>query len=143
MNKITLPKKFEMTARNVPYFYDKNWLTNGHFMIKKDCLKNPVGYCVSDRAASNENLKRLVPSNAKKSWKKTDLIYEVGGEYRRVFECKETAETVCFNEKYIRHFKIEALLSEDGTVNCAFINLLGNFIIMPCRHNKTTFKYLG
>lgn len=140
MKLFSLPKKFEFKSEKHPYAHNENWISNGHFMIKKDLIKDHLKYCWNEERAII-NLDRIVPSKTNSKWKITNIIYDIGAlGYLRVFKCIESGKTVCFKDDYIKHFKIEYLLGDNENLFHQFISEDGSFVIMACRNSETDFE---
>jgi len=126
----TLPKRFEMGRKDLPFYYDDEWITNGSIMIKKTIIKDVFKYCMpTDR--EQPDLKRVVVEITGSKWKRTNRLYD-NGYYARAFENVDSGMEIYFNDDFITHFKVDEL---NGEAESACITNDGNFIIMPCRVN--------
>lgn len=135
--KITLPKKFEMKRKDYPFVYNENWISNGHFMVRKESVKDCFKYCLPDERAQI-NCDRIYPEKTDSDWEKTDIIYDAGDVgYLRVFKCKESNKTVCFKDEYINHFDIKSMKGNSEELMSPFVSSDGVVVLMPCRNYKT------
>lgn len=138
MKLFNLPKKYEMKFRQVPFVHDDNWISNGHFMVKKEIIKDFYKYCGENEDAK-ANLGRIVPQDINILWKKTNRIIDKGDAgYLRIFICEDTEEEVFFNDDYINHFKIQTL--KGSCENNPFISDDEKIVIMSIRNNNTNVK---
>lgn len=139
MKNLSLPKRFQISNKEYPFFHNDNWISNGHFMIKKELVKDSFKYCHPNERAIVE-LDRIFPQTADSEWKKTDIIYDCGKlGYLRVFKNEELNKTICFKDDYIQHFNLNSLKGNWNDLNSPFVSLDGSFVIMACRNNNTDF----
>lgn len=125
-----LPKKFEMKSREVPYFYNDTWITNGCFMIKKDVVKDSFKYC-KPTDNSIPDLERVIPLSIGRKWIKTNRIIDNGDNgYIRIFVDFGNNEGH-FSDEYITHFKIDTLFGDYDL--SPFVNEDQTIVLMPLR----------
>jgi hypothetical protein len=132
MKQVTLPKKFERSYGPAPYVYNEKWISNGHFAVKKELIKDCVRYCV-DSEQAKVDIDRIIPEyKSSFEWIKTDRLFDKGKlGYLRVFECKQLNKEVCFKEEYVKHFNLNKLYGE--CEQASFLNETETLLIMPCR----------
>ena len=134
---ITLPKRFEMEFRDYPFVYNDNWISNGHFMVKKQVVKDSFKYCSLDEGAQVD-CDRIFPTEIDGEWIKTDTLYDNGSlGYLRVFKHLKLNKTICFKEDYIKHFDIQSVRGHSYELNSAYVSDNGNVVLMPCRNFHT------
>lgn len=132
MKQVTLPKKFERSYGEAPYVHDEIWLSNGHFAVKKELIKDSFKYCFNIEQA-RANIERIIPkSKSNYYWTITDRLFQKEkGAYLRVFECKDLKKETYFDEVYIKHFNLDILYGDSEFE--PFLNYDESFLIMPCR----------
>ncbi len=125
---ITLPKKFEIKDRSTPWVHDKYWISNGHFAVAKAMVKDSYKYCAPGNG--EHSIERAKPVETSKTFHKTDMLYDQGNYYMRVFKSVE-GEEVLFRECYVQHFQLEVLKGINK--DFSFINENESVFLMPCR----------
>lgn len=129
MKKLSLPKKYERD-KQLPYFYNDTWITNGQFLCKRELIKDDFKYC-KPSPNNRDDIERVIPLEQGKRFIKTDKLYDDNSTYLRIFICEESQETICFRDDYISFFNIDFLFGQQGY---PFITENRDIILMPFRH---------
>jgi len=122
----SLPKRFEMDGRAVPYFYDETHITNGHWIIPRELLKDSFRYCYP--CESQPDIQRLIPLHNPKTYRKTNRLYSFADTYAREFTCD--GELIYFREDYVAFFDIKVIKGKNPEDVCITEN---GIVLMPMR----------
>lgn len=124
----TLPKRFEIKDRSAPWVHDEKWISNGHFAVAKAMVKDSYKYCAP--GPGEREVERCKPQNPSKTFHKTDMLFDHGAYYARVFKSFD-GEEVFLRECYVQHFELDTLKGTDK--DSPFINENESVFLMPCR----------
>ena len=129
----SIPKSFQMHKRELPFFYDDKYLTNGCFAVSRENIKDSYRYCLS-KDISQPDIKRIIPEISIEQairLDKTNRLLDTGFGYVRIFIDKDNNE-YHFDDKYIKHFDIETLYTSEKN-DVAFTDDK-SFLLMPIRN---------
>lgn len=121
--------------------HSENWIVNGVFAIKKECLSNEM-IMINEKIEESTILKILNGIEKEKEFFKTDYIRcNYGKNYFRIFQDKEKNQ-VFIDEDYVKHFKIDRLFGKERYSPMWIIP--EKLLIMPARllddHEKLEVK---
>lgn len=125
----SIPKKFERST-DIPFYYNDHFLTNGHFLVSRNLIKDSHRYCVAHPHAKRDDISKLIPleENIKRIFKKTNRLFDHGAFYVREFKSLDLS--VYIKEDYVQFFGFEELRGNEPTDQ--LIDPKSLVVIMPC-----------
>ena len=135
MTHFTLNKKFLKKSCGDCYLYNEEWVTNGHFMIKKYMIKDVYKY-LNPEQENVPNFSRIMPefSNNSTGYEKSNWLYQRETCLMREFKNKCGLGSVWIDEDYCKHFNINFVesYSNEPKTN-PLVAYDKNLILMPLK----------
>lgn len=127
-----LKAKFEKNNSRGHFLHDETYISNGHFLIKQDMVKDCDKWKKVIGVADSSVFERIIDAvncSGLKTYLQTPYMFDSGMGYARVFTSMD-GENVAVQEEYVVAFDIDRL---EGLSEYDALKSTDGVIVMPMR----------